>query len=1418
MDSPRVTNPHLNAFGYDEDAAEMFGDAFITPQLPLNDDLLDSPNYASKNTAWTENQESQRGNLPVDVGSSQSPESSLQDSSSESSGKHKRNPSSNSSRSPASETDTAESNNAQANGGQVRDAMIEKSEKDMESMTMADRWFDFDSAATSPGQVKDELQNLDSSVKGISMPFTTPLNSGVSKDQENIKSRSRPPLESSASFSTIHSGLARPMQSFSRGHPAEAHTNPLRNNLSHNPAWLYNSTTPSPVKYDSTLGVQPSALDAAFATPPDSSSNPPPLLHHLTPILHPMPPKSRVETQIRVKLTLTPKLPNIKKLHIQPHQVAKLKLMAKETPPKSSDTLELYAMLVCTSAIQDRPKFLQALDRAAGKILDPGEGCCTSSGDSQLAFSSVKPKDGGPVQICEGCIKREKKRSSRKKEKDSPKDREEEEHWKQDMHKRVLVFNTDELTDWESPSKKWDKEISESISSSLPEIPFPENSMQIYLPMRITCYCRHRDEKLGFQVILTFKDHEANVIAQVVTPAIMITDDHKTHPLPTAAPHSSVYPDVLHLPEASVFSQEFLNNFNAPGLSQHHSYSTPNLQRHNTHNSLSFDGHGSGPLQHGSSRSTRRTSPFAAPQNLSQHTSATLTPHNLSRQASPSAPAGRDAKRRKASGSGRVSDRRMPDLTMTRMNTSETSNTSTPSSTSANSPLEMPTQVSDTLLAGLPNAVTNRSSNGIPDGYANMTPPGHGPVAPQSIYAGTNDVFPTSVDNQWGSASTFPLPQYNSNPPTPSIASANLYPSFHRPQSSGSLAAQQPIFSAPTSVPGSRPPSPGPHAQDHVSSRAHAQYLANSLSNVPEAVNPQMQPRILKMTPNKGPMAGGIEVTCLGRNLNPNLQIMFGDAVAMASFWGDSSIVCIAPPAVRPGAVPVTIRSHPPLPSWEQLQFIYIDTNEDELIRQTLELLNQKYTGHLANAGTIARAFLESSASSSRAAGQTGDQQRQDYGSMTTTNRFIDLETTILKCLDLMDLAESPVPASWNYKNATGQTMLHLCASLGFHRVVAGLLARGANPDSRDKNGMSPMHMASLRGHVHIVRKLVSSGGDPTMRSLRGFTPADMSSSEEILDEACAIERHTRSRSAGATPKSFHSRASSLGSSCSMRAPHLGTTSTDISDANEENDKELWSEEAVIQPLKEGGITPAQLWVRSRRNSSTNEQQYLVNPSEGELAGNARLITIMSAWRDQLATQIQQLQQYAPWFPQNLPLPNPLDYQDYPVVRRISSLVPQWQMRPDSLPKDVGIMKDSREGDTHWWEWRTRPTSSPPAYEEIYPPKAQDDLETKQASTARATGDALVDHKCEVNFDRTGEARSPNTVITSGRTGRDQTDEAKMAHGNVKGLRSDRKLFFVWIPLLILVLMAMLRDWTPQIWDRISNTVGFVYERTRITE
>ncbi|KAH8828276.1 hypothetical protein DL96DRAFT_1602525 [Flagelloscypha sp. PMI_526] len=54
------------------------------------------------------------------------------------------------------------------------------------------------------------------------------------------------------------------------------------------------------------------------------------------------------------------------------------------------------------------------------------------------------------------------------------------------------------------------------------------SSGQVALPMRITCYCRHHKEKLGFNVHFTMVDHTGRIVATGSTPHIMITDDHKT--------------------------------------------------------------------------------------------------------------------------------------------------------------------------------------------------------------------------------------------------------------------------------------------------------------------------------------------------------------------------------------------------------------------------------------------------------------------------------------------------------------------------------------------------------------------------------------------------------------------------------------------------------------------------------------------------------------------------------------------------------------------------------------------------------------------------------------------------------------------------------------------------------------------------
>src|ERR1700722_8604771 len=54
------------------------------------------------------------------------------------------------------------------------------------------------------------------------------------------------------------------------------------------------------------------------------------------------------------------------------------------------------------------------------------------------------------------------------------------------------------------------------------------SSGSVVLPLRITCYCRHHREKVGFYIHLTMTDHTGRVVATGTTGPIMITDDHKS--------------------------------------------------------------------------------------------------------------------------------------------------------------------------------------------------------------------------------------------------------------------------------------------------------------------------------------------------------------------------------------------------------------------------------------------------------------------------------------------------------------------------------------------------------------------------------------------------------------------------------------------------------------------------------------------------------------------------------------------------------------------------------------------------------------------------------------------------------------------------------------------------------------------------
>ena len=844
-----------------------------------------------------------------------------------------------------------------------------------------------------------------------------------------------------------------------------------------------------------------------------------------------------------------------------------------------------------------------------------------------------------------------------------------------------------------------------------------------------------------------------------MTNSIVITDDHKTHgPPSTMPPNNGVFSDNAQVPGAGVFSQ-------APVLSHgpasfRNAYSTTDLQ---------------GMQQN---FNPQHRSPFAVPHNSSQTTLATLTPRILSRQASPSAPSAQHNKRRKASGSGRIRN----DLTMTKLQ-----------NPAPNNPISGVSSTTQSIPQG---------SSGVPAFMPSFAHPSHGHPMPQ---------MPS---------------QFNTNPPTPTTADGSFFSSAQRSQSMENLQGFSGVFSTSSSVRPSRVPSPTFGPQSNGLPQSHAQMLANSLHCVPGAANPQRHPVIHKLTPGEGSKSGGIEVTCLGSGFRQGLEVMFGDAQATTTtFWGESALVCLVPPALEAGTVPVTFKhnyeQNIPSPSNKQAIFRYVDDDEQELMKHALALINRKWNGNAADARNAARIIINQFGSNSSFAGGPiqGNNQHRHAGSFNAAlTSIVDIEAALLRCLDIVDLDDSPYQARLNTRGINGQSILHLSASLGHYRLVAGLLARGANPDLRDNNGMTPMHMACLRGHARIIRKLRSAGGDPNLRSLNGYIPADMATSQQARDASNTFDPHARPGSASATPVSHLSGESSAISTKYSRGARskvasVGPRNGPFTDGDS-------GDSGLAEAYRSQPATPAQIWAQTRRNSFAAEPQYPGDPSQGNIASTNPFLAVnpaMSAWRDQLSAQIQQFQQTVHrtlptlQLPALPPIPNLPDYQTYPVVRRISSLVPQRNSRPSTTDRSTGAAKVT---DYHWWELLTGATSSPPAYDEIYPESSQRDLSEKKTSALRAAGDAYMDRKCEESFDQTKSfsafetANVGSTVLTP--------EQLRNAHAmKVKRLRKDRNLFFIWvshdlwiamsdglmikqIPLLVLVLIAMLKDRVPQ--------------------
>ncbi|CAK7266838.1 SPT3 Dosage dependent suppressor of Ty-induced promoter mutations-like protein [Sporothrix epigloea] len=1228
-----------------------------------------------------------------------------------------------------------------------------------------------------------------------------------------------------------------------------------------NPAWQGNAMQWQQLTNGANTRTSPT--HQSLGTPAQLFTNPRPPLQFAVGI---EPHKSRVETQIPVTFLLSYLPPDVTKLRLPPHTIAKPKLLAKNIPEHSPDTLELYTMVVRSTAMDDESNRQRAFELAAAATYGPQS---RPRDDGSEDGDSIRPADGGEVWICDSCIQRERKRSNRKKSKKP----EEDEGWSRAEHRRIVIFNSNEIRDWQHPAP-----------AAMP--PQCDNAA-VSIQMRLACYCRHHGEKTGFRVIFTLKDYLGRVLAQNLSRSIMITDDHKT---PTsnlagsasaarsladvnamtiavadiAMPLSSTSPAAASIFEPSPKAGKIKAQGGAASTAE-----LPAMKR------------GSVTLAASDAAESASASKYTTP--VASGSPSAAIARALSRSASPNGLKGHAAKKRKSSAGINT----LPTgLTMTRINTSpHAQQSATQSRATAGNRLAAASTSPVAQYSGDPNI-------GTLSGIVPMN------AEPQQL---TGSLTPNSH-----------------NDPATALGSGNRSSSFD------SLA---PRFSAPTSRHASRPSSPSDllssmqliqqqlfqHQQQQLQRQLNQGSFPQQFQNSPLSIPMPMsqpttsqisQPVIHRVIPAEGPQSGGIEVTILGSSFYQGLDVMFGDQRATTTtFWGESSLVCLVPPSPIPGLVPVTISQsnqrglpQPFVATQQRTFFKYYDDNEQQLLRTAFTILSTKITGKIEDAQEIARRIIGSDnmnwGTSNGGASGGGSAGNPDNLALNMNTSNPSFESRLLKVLELIDLDESKFQIDLNMRHLStgGHSMLHLACVLGMHRFVAGLLARGANPDVRDNGGYTPLHLAALNNQPEIVRRLIHAGADPTMRTLSGLTASEVTGSRVILRAIERLERHARSRSSGSlhtltssaaslrslresmTMTATHRRAScaavdryktegstesSIGADCDSSS--YGTSSSPEADSEQEEEEEVeWLE--MRQGSRDISRSSTSKHVRHVVRDISNSPDALAASTTTDVAeATARGLDIsmaqaspaaaaVAAVKDQLFAHFQQVVAQFPHIPNN-PLPD--YYQAYlnsAAFQRISSLVPNISIgtavgsRPNSSDSNSG--GDDGVGDRKGFEGRwgglwlnMAGLAPPPPYEEIFPHKTGD-LDTKTATAAAAAAEAEADTKCSTLYDnqhvevetkqQTATMATAATAVTkdNGEVVEEEGDDAasvpvlqigrkhqitkeqqenfrRVHKEKRKGLGSDTFLYTVWIPLLLGVLVLWLSG--ARAWDSLPS-------------
>lgn len=489
-----------------------------------------------------------------------------------------------------------------------------------------------------------------------------------------------------------------------------------------------------------------------------------------------------------------------------------------------------------------------------------------------------------------------------------------------------------------------------------------------------------------------------------------------------------------------------------------------------------------------------------------------------------------------------------------------------------------------------------------------------------------------------------------------------------------------------------------------------------------------------------------------------------------------------------------------------------MDDNEVSLLRTALKIVGLG----MNNGTSISPRDIAQIIVSNNEGTRGGDRMaRGDPSGGTSLAESMNLESCLLKLLEMVDQDDRPLKPRLNIRRLSGHSVLHIASSMGLSRFVAGLISRGINLDLRDRGGYTALHFAALNNHPDIVRRLVSSGADPTIRTLSGLTAADVATSPSVLQTLRAAELYAGSRSAPGSHISGFSSSASLRSQLATKSASTAEQATsDDSACHEESEVSTDSHSDAGSTL--GDDEPRLEMRRISKIPKAPRADRPARPHTPDSPGAG-----VTGLKEQFAAQMQQLQQMTAQLLQmsgRLQVPAMPQLPEYQaaLLQRLPGFATMVSALGGARPGSSGEQSPaSKELDSRWWDLTAFKSSSapPPAYDEIFPQQQQGGVSDKKQADDTITlaeAEAKADAVCEALFDRkaaeAAETAGAGESGSSASTASEESEEIKLGPPPVlqigrknaitkeqqeiirraraerfRGLSSDTNLYFIWV-------------------------------------